>query len=648
LKKEQKSPSVAGHSIRTIRSIVIDATEEAGDGHPGAAISISPILYALYNDILRVDPGDVSHPLRDRFVLSCGHTVAALYATLRVMGFELTNSDLKSLRRGAACPGHPELGVTPGVELSTGPLGFGFSASLGMALALKLKFENDPLATPRVFVMVSDGDLQEGVSLETVELASQFKLSNLIAIYDSNRITIDGTTSEAWSSSIPQRFRASGWTTIEVNQDENGDVPYSEMSQALRKAEETKSPTLIVVRTTIGYGVPLLAGTSKVHGSVLGPDLASKTRDAVGLSGPAWSYLDDLDRSGGEPASRRLNDHDKAHGNPHDRNVGFSQSTAALLEAVGSLSLDSDEPLRSLNGKICKRMREISRFVLTGSADLTDSTGLSADKDSSEALWPLAFGVREKAMAAAAAGLAKEGFLPIFSTYLAFSDLQRIEIRMAALMRLPSVFVWTHDTFAIGPDGPTHQPVEQLTSLRCVPGFYLLRPGSADEIREVWSRVLVDKVPTGIVLSRGKGFRDSDQKNRIGSAKNGAYVVSDWAEGFDGHRLVLISSGSEVSLCLEAKKLLGPKGLGVRVVSVPSASWFWDEDEVYVHKILGSVDVPRMIVEAGSRDSWWRFATPKTSFLTMDHFGESHSQSALQEKFGFTADSLAAKMIAAM
>jgi transketolase len=630
--------------ISILRSIVIDSIEEAGDGHPGAALSISPVLYSLYREFLRVDFQDNTNAMRDRFVLSCGHTAAALYATLHLMGFGVSRIDLQTLRRGGSCPGHPELGVTPGVEISTGPLGFGFSASLGMALGLKMKFSKEEIEPPRVVVMVSDGDLQEGVSSETVDLAVQFDLSNLIAVYDSNRITIDGETKASWSDSVPHRFSASGWDVFTVEPDRDGDVPYSLITETLRSADASDRPALVVVKTTIGYGVPELAGTSKIHGSALGSRLASLTRNAIGIAGEPWSYLDSIEFLDGRLGQERLRSYSDSVGDDLKQDLGFPEDERELVNAIRDSKLNEKENLRSLNGKICNLMKSVSDFVVTGSADLTESTGLLAvDKGSAKA--PLSFGVREKAMGATAVGLALEGFLPIFSTYLAFSDLQRLEVRMASLMKLPVVFLWTHDTVSIGPDGPTHQPVEQLASLRCVPGLSLVRPASLSELKGAWIRILADKLPVGLVISRSTGFSDDDLGDLVGDASKGGYVVSDWESGHAGNQLVVISAGSEVSTCLAAKQLLGKQGVQVRIVSVPSTQWFWGQQESYRESIVPGFVKRRLIVEAGTRESWWRFSTEETSFVTVDSFGESNSQENLASKFGLTASSIAGQML---
>jgi transketolase len=649
---------IAHRAITTIRALAIDAVEAARSGHPGLPMGAAAMAYALVRDHLRFDPDDPRWPDRDRFVLSAGHGSMLLYALLHLLGYGVSLDDLKRFRRlGSKTPGHPEYGLTPGVETTTGPLGQGFATAVGMAIAARLlegRYNRDdlPLVTWRVFVLVSDGDLMEGIAQEAASLAGHLRLGRLVALYDDNRISLDGPTALAFSEDVEARFAALGWHTLAV---EDGNDPDA-VSRALAEALTDPRPSLVRVRTHIGYGSPHRQDTADAHGEPLGPEETRLTKAAYGWPEEPFFVPDDV-----RAHMRALGDAGRAaHAAWRDLWDRFRRrEPAAAAEAEGLLwgpravavdgiSLpawrEGQLATRQASGEVLQALADVPALA-GGSADLSRSTMTRvrawADLRADQPGRNIHFGVREHAMGAALNGMALSGLRPFGGTFLAFSDYMRPAIRLAALMRLPVVYVFTHDSIGLGEDGPTHQPVEQVAALRAMPHLWVFRPADANETRVAWQVALARADgPTALVLTRQKLPVLDPARHPVELAARGGYVV---AEADDGKpQLLLLATGSEVALALAAKPRLEARGISTRVVSLPCWEVFAAQPAEYRDAVLPPGIRARVAVEALSPFGWERWVGDTGAVIGLDHFGASAPYDQLMEAFGFTVDRVVA------
>ena len=649
-------------SVNALRFLAIDAVEKAKSGHPGMPMGAAPMAYVLWHDFLKVNPKDPDWPDRDRFVLSAGHGSMLLYALLHLSGFDLPLEELKRFRQwGSKTPGHPEYGLTPGVEITTGPLGQGIASAVGMALAEKklaaeFNREGFPVVDHYTYVIASDGDLMEGVSAEASSLAGTWRLGKLIVLWDNNRISIDGPTDLAFTENVLERYGAYGWQVLEVEDGED--------LEAIRKAiqlarEEKRRPTLISVRTHIGYGSPL-QDTPKVHGAPLGPEAVAETRKRLGwpyppFEIPAEVYADFravLER--GVEAQEAWEKLFEAYAWEYPelaqeftrRVVRAELPEGALdgLEEAVPFAPGEKIATRAASGRVLNVLARRIPELLGGSADLTPSNNTKAEgMDDFGPEHPtgryIHYGVREHAMGAILNGLVlHRGYLPYGGTFLVFSDYMRPPVRLAALMKIRPVYVWTHDSIAIGEDGPTHQPVEHLPALRAVPRLVVIRPADGPEVAAAWRVALTHQGgPVALVLTRQKvPVIERTPPVHAAELARGAYVL----DNPEGARATLVASGSEVALILEAARRLAEEGIPVRTVSFPSFELFEAQDEAYRLSVFPE-ELPVFAVEAAARFGWERYADDG---LFVEDFGASAPGDVVYEKYGFTPENVAARV----
>jgi transketolase len=643
--------------INTIRFLSVDQVERAKSGHPGMPLGASHIPYIIYDRFLRFNPKNPKWFNRDRFVLSAGHASAMLYSLLFVMGYDLDLEDLKGFRQlGSKTPGHPESFLTPGVEATTGPLGQGIGNAVGMALAEKFladRFNKEgfPIIDHYTFALVSDGDLMEGVSCEVSQLAGHWKLNKLIVIWDNNKVSIDGPTSLAWSEDVLKRFDAFGWFVQEV---EDG-YDLAELEKAIKSAmEQGEKPSFISVRTHLAYGSPKQDDAS-AHGAPLGKELALQTKKNFGWSEEeffvpeeVWSYREEKIKKG-ELLEREWNTLFEKYRESYPE-------LARLLEK--SLNKDWKEDYRELlpefkdamatrqaSGKVLASISKVIPTLFGGSADLSESnnTYLHGEGDFPQGR-NLHFGVREHAMGTILNGMAYHGgIIPYGGTFLVFSDYMRPSIRMASLSNLQVIYVFTHDSIGLGEDGPTHQPVEQLSSLRLIPNLWVLRPADPNEVSVAWHIALKRKDgPTAIILTRQKvPLIDRQKYASQWFALKGAYVIAD-TEGTPD--VIVFASGSEVYPSLMAKEILEKEGIKVRVVNVFSFEVFEHQPEEYKDHILAPEVKKRVAVEAGRGLLWHRFVGMDGLLITLEEFGRSAPGDVLMDYFGFSPEKIARRI----
>ena len=663
-------------AIDTIRTLAIDAVEKADSGHAGAPMAMAPVGYTLFKRFLRYDPDDPAWPGRDRFVLSAGHGCLLLYALLHLAGVKrldkagkvtdqpaVSLDDIKSFRQlGSVCPGHPEHGHTTGVETTTGPLGQGAGNSVGMAIAgrwLGARY-NRPgadLFDYNVYALCSDGDMMEGVASEAASLAGHLKLPNLCWIWDDNTVTIEGHTSLAFDEDVAARFRAYGWATLKV--DDANDC------EALAGAFETflatsDRPTFIQVKSIIGYGSPHKQGTSKIHSDPLGEEEVKLTKEAYGWPPEAQFLVPDEIRSRlGEAMRARVRPIAKRWRTARSDYAGTHGDLAKELETMAAGKLpegwDAEPPsfapdekgiaTREASGKALNAIAGKVPWLIGGAADLAPSTKtLIAEADDLEPGDPggrnLHFGVREHAMGAIASGMALCGLRPYAASFLIFSDYMRPAMRLAALMKLPVAYVFTHDSIGLGQDGPTHQPIEQLAALRAIPGMQVIRPADANETTVAWQAVMKRALgPTCLVLSRQAVPTLDRRPGRFAPAKgllNGGYILA----GEETPDVILIASGAEVHLIAEAYDKLKIEGVKARAVSLPSFEVFEAQDLAYRNEVLPPEVTARVAVEAAAPLGWDRYAGPTGEIIAMRSFGASAPAKDLMKHFGFTVEAV--------
>ena len=651
-------------SINTVRLLSADAVEQAKSGHPGLPMGAAAFAYTLWMKHLRFNPRGPEWPNRDRFVLSAGHGSMLLYSLLHLTGYDLPLDELKHFRQwGSLTPGHPEHGLTPGVETTTGPLGQGLANGVGMALAERFLADryNRPghkIIDYRIYTLVSDGDLMEGVSAEAASLAGGLKLGKLIYLYDSNRISIEGSTDLAFHEDTAQRFDAYGWHTLVV---EDGNDTAA-VGVALQAAKQDDRPSLLLLKTHIGFGSPGKHDSAAAHGAPLGPDELLATKKNLGWPTEPMFYIPDEVRDHMHTAAMRgqklENDwnkqfaaYEKAY--PKDAkellNLMAGQQPQDWQDALPSFSAsDPDMATREASGAVMNAIAPKFPLFVGGSADLgpSNNTALKDFGDITTQEWPagarnLHFGVREHAMGGILNGLALSAAIrPFGATFLCFSDYMRASIRLAALMKLPVVYVFTHDSIGQGEDGATHQPIEHLASLRAMPGLTVIRPSDATETVEAWRQALrKTNGPTALILTRQKlPVLDRAKLALASGLAKGAYVIKDCPSTPD---LLLIATGSEVPLILTAAELLAKKGVAARVISMPSTELFEQQSAAYKASVLPSEITKRLVVEAASSYGWERYAGPAGSYVCINDYGASAPGPVMMEQFGFTPENVA-------
>ncbi|WP_329035037.1 transketolase [Streptomyces sp. NBC_00178] len=672
-------------AVDTVRVLAADAVQKTGNGHPGTAMSLAPLAYLLFQQVMRHDPEDDQWLGRDRFVLSCGHSSLTLYIQLYLAGYGLQMEDLKALRTwGSATPGHPEYRHTRGVEITTGPLGQGLGASVGMAMAARRERGLlDPDAAPgtspfdhHVYVLASDGDMMEGVASEASSLAGHQQLGNLVVFYDSNHISIEDDTDISFSEDVPARYAAYGWHTQTVDWTRTGD--YVEDVDALltaieaAKAERSR-PSLIMLRTIIGWPAPTKRNTGKAHGAALGDDEVAGTKRLLGFDPDVYFPIEDdvltHTRKAGERGRAAKAEWQKSY----EAWRGADSGRAALLDRLRKQELPDGwtdalpvfpaDPkgmaTRKASGEVLTALAPVLPELWGGSADLAGSNNTTmegepsfvpSDRQTSEfAGGPygrtLHFGIREHAMGAVLNGIGLQSLTrPYGGTFLTFSDYMRPAVRLGALMRLPVTYVWTHDSIGLGEDGPTHQPVEHLAALRAIPGLDVVRPGDANETTVCWRTILehTDR-PAGLVLTRqnlpvldrGDGAHASAE-----GAARGAYVLADSAEATPD--VILVATGSEVEIALDARARLTGEGLAVRVVSMPCREWFEEQPQSYRDEVLPPGVRARVSVEAAVGQGWREVVGDAGRIVSLEHYGASADYQRLYEEFGITAEAVEA------
>ncbi|MFE6769426.1 transketolase [Streptomyces griseus] len=671
-------------AVDTARVLAADAVQKVGNGHPGTAMSLAPAAYTLFQKVMRHDPADAEWTGRDRFVLSAGHSSLTLYIQLYLAGYGLELDDLKAFRTwGSKTPGHPEYGHTTGVETTTGPLGQGVANAVGMAMAAR--YERglfDPEAAPgtspfdhMVWVVAGDGCLQEGISAEASSLAGHQKLGNLVLLWDDNHISIEGDTETAVSEDTIKRYEAYGWHVQRVDQLPSGDLDPAGLYAALQAAKaETERPSFIAARSIIAWPAPNAQNTEAAHGSALGDDEVAATKRVLGFDPEQTFEVSDevightrqaLDRGREARAEWDKSFAAWRTANP-ERAASFDRIAAGELPEGWEEKLPVFEPgkglaTRAASGKVLQALGEIVPELWGGSADLAGSNNTTIDKTSSflPAGNPLPeadpygrtihFGIREHAMAAAMNGIALHGNTRIYGgTFLVFSDYMRNAVRLSALMHLPVTYVWTHDSIGLGEDGPTHQPVEHLAALRAIPGLNIVRPADANETAIAWREILrrYTKVfgkgaPHGLALTR-QGVPTYEANE---DAAKGGYVLFE-AESPSGQstepQVLLIATGSEVHVAVEAREQLQAAGVPTRVVSMPSVEWFEEQDQAYKDSVLPPSVKARVAVEAGIGLTWYRYVGDAGRIISLEHFGASADAKVLFREFGFTAENVAA------
>jgi transketolase len=649
--------------VDTIRTLSIDAVQKANSGHPGLPLGAAPMAYVLWQRHLRHNPRDPHWPDRDRFVLSAGHGSMLLYSLLHLTGYDLSLDDLKEFRQwGSRTPGHPESGLTPGVEATTGPLGQGTANAVGMAiaerfLAARYNRPGRTIVDHRTFVLVGDGDLMEGISSEAGSLAGHLKLGKLTYLYDDNHVSLDGPTAQAFTEDVLGRYAAYGWQVLRV---ENGNTDLDAIDAAIRTAvSQQERPTIIAVRTTIGYGSPHKAGTSAAHGSPLGKEEVVLTKKDLGWEWeePFYEPPDAVRRlrEAVDRGAKLQAEWERRFSDWAEENKELAQEWRAALKGELPPGWDADLPkfkvgdsiaTRSASGKAINAIAPKVPWLLGGDADLSESTKTkveSADDFDGRTGQGnnIHYGVREHAMAAIANGISWHGGArPFVATFFCFSDYMRPSIRLASLSELPTIFVWTHDSIGLGEDGPTHQAVEQLMALRAMPRMTMIRPGDANETVDAW-RATMRHVhgPVGLVLSR-QNLPVLDRSGARGDLSRGAYVFADASGG--APRVILIATGSELQLAVAARQRLEGDGLPTRVVSMPCWEFFEAQPAEYRDEVLPPSVKARVSIEAGVTFGWAKWVGDGGASIGVDRFGASAPGDVVMREYGFTADHVVA------
>ena len=637
--------------IGEIKSLGLDMIEEAGSGHPGIVLGAAPILYTLFLEHLRFAPEVPDFYNRDRFIMSAGHGSSLLYSVLYFAGYDISLDDLKSFRRlNSKTPGHPEYMKTPGVEMTTGPLGQGFATAVGCAIAEKhtasLINNKEKVIDYNIYCLCGDGDLMEGVSYEAASLAGSLKLNNLIVLYDSNKVTLDGKTENVFDEDIAARFESMNWNVLFTSDS------VEDINNALIKAKSADKPTLIEVITTIGKG-SLLAGSNKVHSGPLGEEEVSKIKTSLGVRDIPFT----ISNEAVEEFRNYIKERNKDLTVDFDTKLETLESDEVSLlnklmdkdKSIKLTSLDYNKPddneelLRISAKKVLNSYATISPLIIGGNADLSSSTKMYLNelspfsKDNYKGR-NINFGVREHAMAAIANGLALAGYRPFVSTFLSFSDYLKPALRLSVLMNLPVTYIFTHDSISIGQDGPTHQPVEQLVSLRATPNLEVFRPADSNEVIGSFKTIFENNKPSCLILGRDK--IKILETTSISATSKGAYIVHNEERKLDG---IIIATGEEVTLALSVMKLLKEKGYDLRVISMPSIERYnlltaEEKEELF------PVGAKKFVIEKGSSYSWYSFVYKDSYLFTLDKFGTSGTKEEVDSFYGFTKEEISLKI----
>ena len=663
------------------RALAADAVQKVGNGHPGTAMSLAPVAYTLFQRHLVHDPSDPQWIGRDRFILSCGHSSLTLYTQLFLSGYGLELKDLQEFRTwGSLTPGHPEFGHTAGVEMTTGPLGQGLATGVGMAMAAR--YERgllDPQASAgtsvfdhSIWVICSDGDLQEGVSAEASSLAGTQELGALNVIYDDNRISIEGDTHTAFTEDVSARYRAYGWHVIDVAASANGNVDIAAIDAAMVAAKrETSKPSLIRMKSVIAWPAPKAQGTASSHGSALGDEEVAATKAALGLN-PEEKFAMPADvlahaRLVKDRAAQVRKVWDTKFAAWQSSNPEQSKLLARLRTRALPAGWDADIPTfapgkdvatRAASGQVINAIAKHLPEFWGGSSDLAGSNNTSIDGGGSflpatsamKGAHPygriIHFGIREHAMGSILNGIALHGLTRAFGgTFAVFSDYMRPAVRLAALMNIPSTFVWTHDSIGVGEDGPTHQPIEHFAALRAIPGLDVIRPGDANEVAESWKKILTRGRAAGILLSRQNlPVLDRSQCAPASRTAKGAYILKDAANP----KAILIATGSEVSLAIDVQSALASEGIAVRVVSAPCLEWFSEQDQSYKDEVLPPSIKLKVSIEVGIAQGWHQLIGDGGIAISLEHYGASADAKRLFTEFGFSVESIVARVKAGL
>ena len=668
-------------AVAYARALAADAVQKVGNGHPGTAMSLAPVAYNLFQRHLVHDPSDAQWLGRDRFILSCGHSSLTLYIQLYLSGYGLELKDLQEFRTwGSLTPGHPEYGHTVGVEMTTGPLGQGVATAVGMAMASRyergLLDPDAPSGTSlfdhNIWVICSDGDLQEGVSAEASSLAGTQQLSNLKIIYDDNRISIEGDTHNSFTEDVSARYRAYGWHVIDVAASKDGNVDLAALDAAMTAAgKETKQPTLIRMKSVIAWPAPKAQGTAGSHGSALGDEEVAATKTALGLNpeekfAMSQAVLDHARLVKSRGAQLRsawdLKFSAWEKNNP-EKAVLLSRLRTKSLPAgwdaeIPIFAPGKDVATRAASGQVINAIAAHLPEFWGGSADLAGSNNTSIENGGSflpatseiKGAHPygriIHFGIREHAMGSILNGIALHGLTRAFGgTFAVFSDYMRGAVRLAALMNIPTTFVWTHDSIGVGEDGPTHQPIEHFAALRAIPGLDVIRPGDANEVAESWKKILVRGRAAGILLSRQNlPVFDRTECAPARGTSQGAYILKDSTNPV----AILIATGSEVSLALDVQKALAENGISVRVVSAPCLEWFAEQDQSYKDLVLPASIKLKVSIEVGIAQGWRELIGDAGIAISLDHYGASADGKRLFKEFGFSVDAIVTRIKAAL
>ena len=667
-------------AIAYARALAMDAVQKVGNGHPGTAMALAPVAYALFQRHLIHDPSDPQWVGRDRFILSCGHSSMTLYTQLFFSGYGLTMKDLREFRtQGSLTPGHPEFGHTAGVEMTTGPLGAGVATAVGFAMAARYErglLDPDAAAGQSIFdhsiwVICSDGDLQEGVSAEASSLAGTQELGNLNVIYDDNRISIEGDTHVSFTEDVSARYRAYGWEVIEVATLADGNVDLAALDAAMLSAKkQTAKPTLIRLKTVIAWPAPKLRNTAKSHGSALGDEEIAATKVELGLDPNEKFAMPEevlthirLVKDRGAATRSEWNKRFDAWKHSHsDKAVLLERLMKRELPAgwdsvLPVFEAGKDVATRAASGKVINAIAGVLPEFWGGSADLAESNNTtiegggsflpssSAMKGANPYGRIIHFGIREHAMGSILNGITLHGLTRSFGgTFAVFSDYMRPSVRLAALMNIPTTFVWTHDSIGLGEDGPTHQPIEHLAALRAIPNFATIRPADANEVAHAWKSILVRQQPAGILLSRQNlPVFDRTICASAEGVNKGAYVLVQAPNAAD---VAIIATGSEVSLAVKSAEALNALGVSTQVVSAPCLEWFNQESESYRESVIPNSAL-RVSIEAGIAQGWREYVGDSGVIISLDHYGASASASQLFAEFGFTVDNVVSKVLAA-
>ena len=663
-------------AVAYARALAADAVQKVGNGHPGTAMSLAPVAYNLFQRHLVHDPSDAQWLGRDRFILSCGHSSLTLYIQLYLSGYGLEMKDLESFRTwGSLTPGHPEYGHTAGVEMTTGPLGQGVATAVGMAMAARYErglLDPHTAAQQSIFdhtiwVICSDGDLQEGVSAEAHSLAGTQELGNLNVIYDDNRISIEGDTHNAFTEDVSARYRAYGWHVIDVAAASDGSVDIAALDAAMVVAKkETSKPSLIRMKSVIAWPAPKARGTAASHGSALGEEEIKQTKVALGLN-PDEHFAMPADVLTHARLVKTRGAEARAQWNAKfDQWKASNPDKATLLDRLQTRSLpagwDSKLPVfapgkdvatRAASGEVINAIAAVLPEFWGGSADLAGSNNTSIKgggsflpaSSSIEGADPygriIHFGIREHAMASILNGITLHGLTRSFGgTFAVFSDYMRPAVRLAALMQIPATFVWTHDSIGVGEDGPTHQPIEHFAALRAIPGLDVIRPGDANEVTEAWKKIITRDRACGILLSRQNlPVFDRTVCEPASGTAHGAYVLKD----LPNPKAILIATGSEVSLAIDAQTALAADGINVRVVSAPCLEWFAEQDQSYKESVL-SPGVVKISIEVGIAQGWRELIGDSGVAISLEHYGASADAKRLFKEFGFSVENVVAQV----